>query len=82
MDNRSAADGRESKTVRKTVARRGRRSLVERRRMYAAAALTGLLAAQRRQPDPVWICEWAHELGRRMVIGERRPVKRAATKAR
>jgi hypothetical protein len=40
--------------------------------LYAAAALTGILASQRGEPDQIHTCEWAHRMGRRMALASAR----------
>ena len=40
--------------------------------LFAAAALTGLLAAQREEPDTVHACLWAEKMGRRMALASRK----------
>lgn len=42
------------------------------RDLYSAAALTGILASTRGEPDPEHACEWAYEMGRRMALTSRR----------
>ena len=39
---------------------------------YACATLMGLLAAQKREPDRKWCCEWALEMGAKMAAASRK----------
>lgn len=49
--------------------------------IYTAASLIGLIAAQKKEPNQQWICDWSFRMGRKMAAREMRFQRRRKRRA-